>query len=52
MSENKNSPGGLKFDNGKPNMSLIPPAAAFEEASVWTYGEKKYTAYNWYKGIS
>lgn len=43
---------GKKFDNGKPDMQLIPMAAAFEEAAVWTYGKVKYDAWNWYKGIT
>lgn len=50
MSETK-VPGGKKADNNKPDMSLIPAAAAIEEAHVWTFGKKKYDAYNWHKGI-
>jgi Domain of unknown function (DUF5664) len=42
---------GVKHDNGKPDMSLIPMAAALEEAAVWTFGKKKYDAWNWYKGL-
>ena len=42
---------GDKYDNGKPEMQLIPPAAAFEEAAVWTYGRNKYAAFNWYQGM-
>lgn len=42
---------GKKFDNKKPDMSLIPAAAALEEAFVWTDGKVKYSAYNWEKGI-
>ncbi len=44
-------PGGKKADNNKPDMSLIPAAAAIEEAHVWTFGKRKYDAYNWHKGI-
>lgn len=51
MSENQKNE-GKKFDTNKPDMSLIPMAAAFEEAAVWTYGKKKYDAWNWYKGIA
>ncbi len=47
MSDNK----GLKYDNAKPDMSLIPAAAALEEAAVWTYGKQKYDAFNWHKGL-
>jgi Domain of unknown function (DUF5664) len=43
---------GLKNDNQKPDMSLIPPAASLEEAAVWTFGKTKYSAHNWHKGIS
>lgn len=44
-------PAGVKHDQEKPDMSLIPPVAALEEAFVWTFGKKKYTAYNWANGI-
>lgn len=44
--------GGLKYDGSKPDMSLIPSAAALEEAGVWTFGKAKYEAFNWHKGIS
>lgn len=44
--------GGLKFDGSKPDMSLIPSAALFEEAGVWTFGKAKYEAFNWHKGIT
>jgi hypothetical protein len=47
-----NSSGGFKFDGTKPDMSLIPSAALFEEAAVWTFGKAKYEAYNWHKGIT
>jgi hypothetical protein len=46
MSEN-----GLKYDNEKPMMALIPPSALEAEARVWTYGAKKYDNWNWTKGI-
>lgn len=42
---------GVKHDNGKPDMSLIPPLAALTEAAVWTFGKRKYAAYNWAKGF-
>lgn len=44
-------PTGVKHDQEKPDMSLIPPTAALEEAYVWTFGKKKYSAYNWANGI-
>lgn len=42
---------GVKDDSNKPMMSLIPPSALEEEAHVWTFGAKKYSKYNWTKGI-
>jgi hypothetical protein len=42
---------GAKFDSNKPDFSLIPPAALFEEAILWTDGQAKYAAFNWHKGI-
>jgi hypothetical protein len=42
---------GTKHDLGKPKTSLIPVAAELEEAAVWTFGEKKYAAFNWHKGL-
>lgn len=43
---------GIKFDSHKPDMSLIPAAAALEEAAVWTAGKQKYAAFNWHNGIN
>lgn len=42
---------GVKHNQGKPRISLIPPAGLLEVAGVYTYGEKKYVAHNWRKGI-
>lgn len=42
---------GKKFDGQKPDTSLVPPAAILEEAFVWTFGKKKYAAFNWHNGI-
>jgi len=44
--------GGKKFDTEKPMMALIPAEAEIEEALVWTFGARKYDAYNWTKGIT
>lgn len=44
-------PGGLKFDGDKPVMALVPPRALEEEGKVWTFGAKKYSYWNWTKGI-
>ncbi len=48
MSENQ----GTKKDAGKPDMSLLPSAALLEEAQVWTFGQKKYAAFNWHRGLN
>lgn len=38
---------GLKFDDGKPLMGLIPPIAELEMAKVLTFGASKYGRENW-----
>jgi hypothetical protein len=38
---------GLKFDNGKPDYSLIPPYAEREVVKVLSFGAKKYGRENW-----
>ena len=38
---------GLKYDEGKPQFSLIPQEALEEVASVFTFGAKKYAKDNW-----
>jgi hypothetical protein len=43
---------GIKFDSEKPMMALVPPTALLEEAKVWTFGMKKYAAFNWANGLS
>lgn len=42
---------GNKFNSGKPRMSLIPGIALRAVAMVYNYGEIKYAAWNWAKGI-
>jgi hypothetical protein len=44
--------GGTKYDSEKPLMALLPAEAIEAEAAVWTFGMKKYAAYNWCKGIT
>ncbi len=46
------SSSGDKHDDGKPPMSLIPREALELEAEVFGYGEEKYGAWNWTKGLS
>lgn len=43
--------GGLRYNAGKVRMSLISPFAAEGLAAILTYGEKKYAAWNWAKGL-
>ncbi len=43
---------GLKFDNGKPRLSLIPKEAIWGMARGLTYGEKKYGTHNFRNGLA
>lgn len=47
----KQSSAGLKYDAGKPSMSLIDREALIQLANVLDYGARKYSAHNWRKGI-
>ena len=42
-------PTGVKYDNGKPQWSLLPFRALKEVVEVLTYGAKKYAPDNWKK---
>ena len=42
---------GIKHDNGKPRMSLVPPQAIFDIAAVFTDGAIEYGDFNWRDGI-
>lgn len=44
--------GGLKYDNGKPPMSLIDRGALEQIAQVLAFGAQKYAAHNWRQGIA
>lgn len=44
-------PGGLKYDDGKVRWDLLPMGALEEVARVYTFGVKKYDAWNWRKGL-
>lgn len=44
--------GGVKADDGKPRMDLIPMDALVEVAKVLGFGSKKYGDRNWEQGIS
>lgn len=42
---------GARFNDNKPDYSLIPMCTLEDEARVWAYGKKKYAAWNWAKGM-
>ena len=41
--------GGIKFDNDKPDYSLVPPNALDDVVKVLTIGAQKYDRHNWKK---
>lgn len=43
---------GIKYDQEKPLLALIPVEALEEEGWVWTFGAKKYGYYNWTNGLA
>jgi len=43
---------GVKFDNGKMRMDLIPAEMIEALATILTHGAKKYDDNNWMKGLS
>lgn len=43
---------GIKYDEGKSRIDLIPPDAVLEVAEVLTDGVDKYGAHNWREGIA
>lgn len=42
---------GMKFDNSKTPLELLPPDALWSIADVLKFGAQKYDVWNWYKGI-
>jgi hypothetical protein len=46
------TPEGVKFDSDKIRVDLLPAVALEEIAKVLTFGAKKYSAWNWSKGLS
>lgn len=49
---NSNEKGsGARYNQGKPDLSLIPISTLEDEARVWMYGEAKYARFNWMKGM-
>lgn len=47
-----NSGGGLKLDQDKFKFSLLPWEPLMDVVRVMMFGEKKYAAHNWKKGIA
>lgn len=45
------SKAGVKFDDGKVRMDLLPPEAVYAVADILTIGAKKYAARNWEMGM-
>lgn len=43
---------GARYNDGKPDYSLIPMHLLADTARVFTYGAKKYAAWNWSKGMA
>lgn len=43
---------GLRFNNGKNRVDLVPPGPIMEIAKVFTKGSEKYADRNWEKGMS
>lgn len=42
---------GVKFDNGKPRLDLVPPEGVLAVADILAVGAKKYAARNWEQGM-
>lgn len=42
---------GLRYDEGKPPMDLLPPDALISLAQVYAFGAKKYAPHSWAKGM-
>lgn len=45
------STGGIKHDQGKPGLHLLPTEALEEIAKVLDFGSQKYTSWNWAQGF-
>ena len=41
---------GARYNDNKPDLSLIPLCTLEDEARVWSYGAQKYAKDNWKKG--
>ena len=40
---------GARYNDGKPDFSLIPLCTLEDEARVWEHGKQKYASWNWSK---
>ena len=49
LARKKSTNGGIKFDDDKPDYSLVPPNALDDVVKVLTIGAKKYDRHNWKK---
>lgn len=47
----RSSEPGLRYDNGKPAVDLLPPREILEIAQVATHGVAKYEEHNWARGM-
>lgn len=51
MEKTANSDKGIKYDDGKLRIDLIPPEVIRALAMVFAYGADKYGRWNWEKGM-
>jgi hypothetical protein len=51
VSDKENGEKGVKYDQGKPDMSLIPYDPVKEIAKVFMFGQKKYGRWNYLNGM-
>lgn len=42
---------GARYNDNKPDFSLLPLCTLEDELRVWMYGKHKYAAWNWTKGM-
>lgn len=42
---------GARYNDGKPDWSIMPLTLLEEVVRVWEYGERKYARWNWAKGM-
>lgn len=42
---------GARYNDTKPDFSLLPLVTLVDEIRVWEHGKRKYAAWNWAKGM-